>query len=169
MIDFKKEEVTKKNKSLWEIIIIVLVAIVCVNYLITLCNKLEYASLAAVIVLTASIVTCSLLITKLLSSYVYVLLQGSLIFEKKIGSKSKTLLKIKLQDIDFIKPYKEIKDTKNIVLNKFIIRGVKNTIYYVQFTENNKKCGVIFQPTDSFISAIEKKMRSEKEKKLTEI
>ncbi|WP_066503953.1 hypothetical protein [Abyssisolibacter fermentans] len=165
MIDFMREELEKEHKPLWKIILIIIFSIIALNYLITLCNKLgdKYAGIASIIVLISSIIICGLLITKLLASHVYVLLQSSLIFEKKIGKKSNTILKIKLKDIEFIKPYKEVEETKNVVSTyKFTCRRNSNKIHYGQFNVDDKKYGLVFQPSDNFLKAIEKKMAIEK-------
>lgn len=166
MIDFKREEITRKNKPLWEVVLIVLAGIVAINYLITLCNRLgeKYAGIASIAVLVSSVVICGILITKLVSSYVYALIQSSLVFERKIGNKSDILLKIKFSKIDFVKPYEQVKDKKGKVEYNFTCRGNTNKIYYGEFENDGRMSGFIFQPSNAFLEAVIKKMSCEKEK-----
>lgn len=152
-----KEVVEKKQKPFWQILFFILAGVVLVNILITACNLLgeKYAGIASVVILITSIIICSRIIIKYLSSYRYRYVDDVLVFERIIGKKTKIVLQISIDEIDSIKPYEEVEKAEDVRYTyKFICDKQYNNFYVGEFTKNYKKYRFIFKPSQRFINLI---------------
>lgn len=159
-----KEIVQKKQRPFWQILFFILVGVVAINLLITASNFLgeKYAGIASVVILISSAFVCSQIIIRYLASYSYRFVQGTLIFERIIGKKSKMILEIAMEEIESIKSYNEIEKAEKIIYTyNFTCDKEYESFYVGEFTKNGKKYRFIFKPSERFINLIiSKKQKS---------
>ncbi|KGG80893.1 hypothetical protein Y919_03885 [Caloranaerobacter azorensis H53214] len=156
-----KEVITKKPKPFWEVILMVLTFVVGVNFLITLCNKLgeKYAGLASIAILILSIIICMFIIKRLLECYTYILVDDELLFEKNVGKKNNLILKVPIDDIKIIRPYRELENDENIAYTyKFICDREYDKFYFAEFEKEGKRYRFIFKPSDRLLKALGNKV-----------
>ncbi|KPU27516.1 hypothetical protein TR13x_05475 [Caloranaerobacter sp. TR13] len=159
-----KEVTTKQLKPFWEVILIILISVIGVNSLITLCNRLgeKYAGIASIIILILSIGVCIFIIKKLLECYTYILIDDELLFEKSVGKKNNLILRIPMEDIETIKPYRELKDDENIAYTyKFICDKEYDKFYFGEFEKEGKRYRFIFKPGERLLNALGSKVFSD--------
>lgn len=162
--------VERKHRPFWQILLIILVGIVLINYLITLCNILgeKYAGIASVAVLLASLTICTFIIIRLLSSFSYTLEEDRLFFERVIGKKKDLILCIKLDEIISIKPYRDVKEKdKGIEYTySFICTKEYDEFYVGEFEKDLKRYRFIFKPTERLLQIIEKEIEGKRDQSL---
>ncbi len=152
-----RETKARKERPFWLIVVIVFAAVLAVNFLITLCNMLgeKYAGIASIFILIVSLVLCCMIVMKLFSSYIYTLDGDRFVVEKKIGSRSNIILNVDLNEVESIKPYKDIKsDIKVDYTYKLVCSKEYNKFYYGEFTRNDKRYRFVFKPSDRLINII---------------
>lgn len=154
-----REVVARRQRPFWQIMIIIIASVIFVNSVITLCNMLgeKYAGIASVIVLLIAIAVCSVIIFRLLSSYTYTLDDDELIFNKVVGRRETFILKLKLHDIIYIKPYKEVEKNKEIAYTyKFVCEKDYDNFYIGEFERENKLYRFIIKPSDRLLRIVDK-------------
>ncbi len=151
-----KEIVQKKQRPFWQILLVILVTVIIVNSLITACNFFgEYAGIASIIILITSAVVIWQIITKLLGIYSYRWIEGKIVFERIIGKKTKVLLSVDIEEIDFIKQYSEVEPSDSVELTyKFVYDKNYDCFYVGQFQREQKKYRFIFKPSNRLIDII---------------
>ncbi|WP_427337697.1 hypothetical protein [Caloranaerobacter sp. DY30410] len=158
-----KEVITKKPKPFWEVILMILISVIGVNFLITLCNKLgeKYAGIASIIILILSIGVCIFIIKRLLECYTYILVDDELLFERSVGKKNSLILKVPIDDIKIIKPYRELKNDESIAYTyKFICDKEYDKFYFGEFEKEGKRYRFIFKPGERLLKALGNKVFS---------
>ncbi|MTI72013.1 MAG: hypothetical protein FH751_17340 [Firmicutes bacterium] len=152
-----REVETKNIRPLWQVSLMFLLSVVFINFLITLSNKLgKYNDFASFIILTLSLIALIILIKKVLCNYVYTLDDEQLVFKKGIGKKSKLILDLNLNEIDFIRPIKEVKKDKGVSHTYKLMCNKNNKKLYVgQFIRDGKKYRFVFKPSENLIKSID--------------
>ncbi|RKD28822.1 hypothetical protein [Thermohalobacter berrensis] len=161
MKGFVKEINSKKRRPLWQVLLVAFTAIVFLNILITSCNYLgnKYAAITSIGILAGFVVLSSFVVKRLLRSYVYTLFNDKLIFEQVIGNKRDVVLRVELDDIDYIKPYSEIDSVDNPQFTyKFICDKNYNNCYFGDFYKGGRKYRFVFRPSDRLINIINSKV-----------
>lgn len=154
-----KEVVKRKQMPFWQMIFVILSTVIVVNLLITSCNYLgeEYAGVASIIVLLLTAIACGFLITKLIAYYSYRVVEDKLIFEQNIGTRSKIILTLDLEEIHSIKPYREVVVDKTIKSTyKFVCDRDYDNFYIGEFSKEEKKYRFIFKPSSRLLRIITK-------------
>jgi len=158
-----KVVVQRKERSLWQIIVMILASVVLINYLITLCNLLgeRYAGIASLGILLISLALCTLIIIRFLSSFAYILDDDKIVFERLLGNRSNIILSVNLSEITKISTYSEIEKNDNIAYTyKFVCDREYDKMYVCDFERESKKYRFIFKPSDRLLELIEKSMKN---------
>lgn len=154
-----KQNVSKKAKPFWQIIIGAFLYVVVVNYLITLCNTLgrKYVNFASLAILFLSLLVVVIFIYRFLTGYEYLLIDNKLIFKKHARNRDKKLLEIEVNEIQFLKPYKEIKSKKDISYTyRFVCDREYDKFYVGEFTREGKRYRFVFKPSERMINILYK-------------
>ncbi|MTI48806.1 hypothetical protein [Sporosalibacterium faouarense] len=154
-----KEVVRRQQRPFWQIVFIVLGAVILLNLLITSCNLLgeKYAGIASIIVLASTISVCGFLIIKIVAYYSYRIADNRLIFERIIGNKSKVILDLGIEEIESIKPYREMEEDKSVAVTyKFICDKDYDNFYVGAFLKDDKKYRFIFKPSSRLLNLLVK-------------
>lgn len=157
-----KQTVSKKARPFWQVIIVVLLYVIGVNYLITLCNTLggKYINIASLLILFFSLVVVALIIYRFLSKYMYLLIDDKIVFQKHIGNQNKKVLEIKLEEIQYLKPYKEIQSQKDIAHTyKFVCDREYDKFYVGEFMRDCKRYRFVFKPSERMINVLCRKIK----------
>ena len=155
-----KEIVQKKQRPFWQILLVILFVVILVNRLITACNSFgKYAGVASIIVLITSAIVIWFIITKFLGVFSYRWVEGKLVFERIFGKKSKIILTVDIEEIEFIKPYNDVEDSESVeVTYKFVYDKNYDSFYVGQFQREQKKYRFIFKPSNRLVDIITKSL-----------
>lgn len=141
----------KKTKPLWFIILCTFIYVIAMNILITETNVLieELRHIVAIAILAIFAILYTIIMLSGFSHYVYNLIEDEFIIEKKIGKKSKKMLKINIEDIVEIKSLNEAKaEGEAIYTYKFMSDREYNKAYVCSFEKEDKVLSFIFKPSD---------------------
>ncbi|EOD00951.1 hypothetical protein [Caldisalinibacter kiritimatiensis] len=156
-----KEVITRKEKPLWQIMLIILGSVVFVNTLITLSNHLgrKYAGIVSLIILFSSILITGFVLMRVFSVYSYKLVDNKLIFERVLGNKEKVLLSINIEEIETLKPYNEIDSSSKIdCIYKFVLDKEYDKFFVGEFQRDGKTYRFVFKPSERLLRIIDKKI-----------
>lgn len=153
----------KKQRPFWQVVLIIFIAIIIINSLITLTNKLEDytgidANISSLIILFLSILVCAFIILKLLSYYAYSFVDESIIFERIIGKRVDYLLRVNLKELLFIKPYNKKELKKVYHTYKYYYYNDKEGLYYGEFDRNGKRYRIVFKPSERMLRILSSKI-----------
>jgi len=159
-----KEVVSRKERPFWETLIIIIASVISINYLITLSNLLgrKLATIVSLGILLLSVLLCALVVIRLSTYYTYTLVDDDLVFQKTSGKKTIIIFRIKLGEIDFIKPYSEVEVDKNVDFTyRLICNRERSKLYIGEFQREEKRYRFIFKPSDRLITIINSRMNKE--------
>ena len=147
-----RQEVKEEKKPFLKTAAYIFFVVLVVSLLVELTNKLPQTigGIVSIIILVGTMVYCSYIINRKLAKYTYILIERELFFYKQIGKREKEILQIKLKDLEWVKPLREVKGEKRIKKRTYILtcRAKDKRNYVGQFTQGDKKYRVIFQPQE---------------------
>ncbi len=159
-----REEKKRRERPLWQIVSVVLVAVIFINFLITLTNTISkgYRGWVSILILVVSISTFVIIGLKMSSNYIYILKDDRLIFKRAIGNKDTTVLQVELQEIEYLKLFRNDKDNKKVDLTyKFVCDRDCDKFYVGKFERNGRKYKFIFKPSDRLLKNISRDIKVE--------
>lgn len=161
----KVEIIERDKKPFFPAFLSIVGSVVIINFIIFLLNKIiiKLPYLTNIIVLFLVVSTCSLIIIKYFSKYVYILQEDELIFSRAIGKKTFNILKIDLEDILYIKNY--TKDFHKRLNYKFVFDKDCKNHFVGEFKKEGKRYSFSFNPSASMLNEINKKIKKLEVKK----
>lgn len=158
-----REVLQKHKKSIRLIIASMFLAVIILNILITLTNKIErFQNLVCIILLIIFGVIIFFIVERILTTYVYLLGDDKIGFAKAVGKKESIILQVRLDQIKYIKSLKELEpnaDVQNTYY--FIYRDSGDDGYFCEFVQNNKLFRFIFKPSERLLRILERKINGE--------
>ena len=149
-----KEEPSMKTAAAYVIIIIL-----GINALVMISNTLPplWGGILSIGIIIVTVLLTSYLINRKLAEYIYSIMDDELLIFKKIGSREKMMLKVKLRDITTIKPLKEEKAAGHSKVKKTQMFSCKlkgDSLYVGEFTEGRHKHRFIIEPSAGFLKVL---------------
>lgn len=160
-----KETVKRKQRPFWQILVMILAAVIVVNMLITSSNLLgpKYAGVASVFILLAATILCGLIVLKFLAYYSYRIIEDKLVFEEIVGKRSKIILAVDINQIESIKPYRDSKEDKSVInVYKFVCDREYDDFYVGEFNKEGKKYRFVFKPSSRFLNILNRDLQLNK-------
>ena len=144
--------IEKKHKSTVKTFLIIILFVVLIDFIIFIMNKFTNTLPYITTILTVFLVTisCSYILIKYFSKYAYVLNGEQLIFNRFIGKRKFEILRIDLEDIVEIKPYKTQEKTNY----KFIFDTAENNIYIGRYKTINGVNSFLFSPNEKILKEL---------------
>ncbi len=160
-----KEKPSMKTAALY-----VAVIILGINGLIMISNMLPplWGGILSIGIIILTVLLTSYLINRKLAEYIYSIIDNDLLVFKKIGSREKMMLKVKLGDITEIIPLKEEREkyqgkkVKRTYMFSCRLKG--DSLYVAKFQEGKHKYRFIFEPNAGFLKALHREINGMKEK-----
>lgn len=161
----------KEKPSMKAAALYVAVIILGINGLVMISNMLPplWGGVLSIVVVILTVFLTSYLINRKLAEYIYSIIDNELLIFKKIGSREKLMLKVKLWDITEIIPLKEDRENQGKKVRRTYMFSCKlkgDSLYVGKFQEGKHKYRFIIEPTPGFLKLlrreIEKLQRDEK-------
>lgn len=162
----------KEKPSMKTAAIYVALIILGVNGLIMISNAVPplWGGIISIIVIIMAVVITSYLINRKLAEYIYSIIDNDLLVFKKIGSREKLMLRVKLWDISEVLPLKEEKEKnpgKNVKRTyTFSCRMQGEGLYVGKFQEGKHHYRFIIQPSPDFLRVLQREIQSKQQKQL---
>jgi len=144
-----KEVKVREHLPLWQTSIIIMFAIIFINYLITKSNMLtpKYGNIASILILLGSLAVFAFSGYRYLSSFIYILDEDELVFKRGITDSNNPKLIVTSEELQWIKPYEDVVKNKEIKRTyKFLFKKDKTKMYVGEFIRNGRKYRFIFEP-----------------------
>ncbi len=155
----------KEKPSMKTAAVYVIGIIFGINGLVMISNILPplWGGLVSIGVIFLAVLLTSYLINRKLAEYIYSVIDDDLLVFKKVGSREKMMLKVKLKDITEITPLREEqkkqeKKVKRTYTFSCKLRG--EGLYVGKFKEGKHEYRFIFQPDPGFLKALKKEIQS---------
>ena len=148
--------VENKNKSGIKTFLIIILFVVLVDLAIFIMNrliqKLPYITTIFTVVLV--VLSCSYILIKYFSKYLYIIDKGQIIFYMLIGKKKFESLRIDVEDLVDIKPY--IDKTKRKPDYKFIYDKNPDRVYIGRYKSGENINSFLFSPNEKILRALKR-------------
>ncbi len=159
-----KEKPSMKTAALY-----VAVIILGINGLVMISNILPplWGGMLSIGIIIMTVLLTSYLINRKLAEYIYSIIDRELLVFKKIGSREKMMLKVKLEDITEIIPLKEEREknqgkkVKRTYMFSCKLKG--DSLYVGKFQEGRHKYRFIFEPNPGFLKVLRREIPKGKE------
>jgi hypothetical protein len=157
-----KEVIKRKRRPLWQIVSITVGIVVLINMLITLSNYFgtKYAGIVSIIILISSIFICTQIVMRALAVYYYKLIDGTLVFERKVGNKEKVILSVDIDRIQLLEPYNKPELNRHRVKRTYrlVLDNEYDKFYVGEFIENDERYRFIFKPSERLLRIIDRSL-----------
>jgi|GEM_PF-3789890 len=91
-----------------------------------------------------------------MARYTYLLIADEIIFYKQVGKKETKILKLKVSDIEWIRPIDKVKRLTKCEKTYILTNRKRGTgIYMGQFKQNNESFRFIIQPSEALYNEIQ--------------
>lgn len=153
----------KKTKPLWFIIFWTFIYVIIMNVLITETNVLieEFRHPVAIAILAIFGILYIIIMLSGFSHYVYNLIEDEFVIEKKIGKRSKKMIKINIDEIIEMKSYMEAKaEGETLYTYKFMSDREYKKAYICKFNREDKVLSFVFKPSERLRTILEDKRYS---------
>lgn len=157
------ENETKKTKPLWFVILWTFIYVIIMNILITETNVIIEGArqVIAIGILGIFGILYVILMLSGMSHYVYSLVEDEFLIEKKIGKKSKAMLKIDIGEIIDIQSYQEAKEAGSTLYTyKFMSDREYSKAYLCTYDTEDKELTFIFKPSERLKEILKNKVYS---------
>ncbi|NMA85925.1 MAG: hypothetical protein GX968_01215 [Tissierellia bacterium] len=151
-----EQTVENKNKSGIKTFFVIILFVVLVDLIIFIMNKftqsLPYITTIFTVVLV--VLSCSYILIKYFSKYLYIIDNGQIIFYMLIGKRKFESLRIDLEDLVDIKPY--IDKTKRKPDYKFIYDKNQDKVYIGRYKDGENISSFLFSPNEKILRELKK-------------
>ncbi len=159
-----KEKPSMKTAAMY-----VAVIILGINGLVMIGNLLPplWGGILSIVVIILTVLLTSYLLNRKLAEYIYSIIDNELLVFKKIGSREKMMLKVKLRDVTEIIPLKEEREknqgkkVKRTYMFSCKLKG--DSLYVGKFQEGKHQYRFIIEPNPGFLKALHREISSAKE------
>ena len=153
-----KEKPSMKTAALY-----VAVIIFGINGLVMISNMLPplWGGVLSIGIIIVTVLLTSYLINRKLAEYIYSIMDDELFIFKKIGSREKLMLKVKLRDITGILPLKEERENRGKKVKRTYMFSCKlkgDSLYVGKFQEGKHKYRFIIEPTPGFLKLLRREI-----------
>lgn len=151
-----EQVVEKEEKSVFKIFLVIIGFIILINFAIFIMDiyteAIPYLSTMATIALVVA--SCTFILIKYFSKYLYAFEEGHLVFYRLIGKRKFHMLTIDNKDLIYVKPYEE-KEEKEKYPYKLIFSKNKAEVYIGEFKgEDRERVKFLFSPNESILKEI---------------
>ncbi len=164
-----EHQVSEPKKPTWQVFLIVIGLVLGVNGAVLTINRLPggYGGIAGLSLIVLMALYSSRLMNRKLATYTYRWDGVQLEIERKIGRRSKPLLEIPGDQLEWVRPLQELKTTLMKMKRPrktmaYACRLDGEGVYMLQFLEGKGTYRVIFQPNPSLAKALQKKVKENK-------
>ena len=105
-----------------------------------------------------------LIIRQGLQDYVYIIQDGQLIFERLIGARNRQLNQVEAEDVLWLGRISEMPNDYGKIKIKKATFEKRTNAYIVLYQRNNKVQGIVFSPTDVYLSRLNDLLKKNKDK-----
>lgn len=154
--------VENKNKSGIKTFFIIILFVVLIDLIIFIMDKFtqDFPYITTIVTIFLVVISCSYILIKYFSKYLYVIANEQIVFYMVIGKRKFETLRIDLQNLVDIKPYKnKSKKSKTNPDYKFIFDGTEDSIYIGRYKNGEDINSFLFSPNEKILKKLK---RSEK-------
>ncbi|NBG89088.1 hypothetical protein [Isachenkonia alkalipeptolytica] len=159
----------KEKPSMKTAAVYVIGIIFGINALVMLSNMLPplWGGIVSIGIIILTVLLTSYLINRKLAEYIYSIIDDDFLVFKKIGSREKLMLKVKLRDITEITPLKEDREKREKKVKRTYMFSCKlkgKGLYVGKFQEGKHKYRFIIQPNEGFLKALRREIKAQQMK-----
>ncbi len=147
--------VEKKDKSAIKVFLVVIGFVVAIDFIMFFMRRYVkmFPYMSSLMPILLVIISCSYILIKYFSKYLYTLQGEQLIFYRIIGKRKFEMLRVDCSDLISIVPYDE-KYKGDKYLYNFTFDKDKKGVYIGKFNGNNKETSFLFSPNESILKKL---------------
>lgn len=148
--------VENKNKSGIKTFFIIILFVVLIDFIIFAMNKFtqNFPYITTIVTVILVVLSCSYILIKYFSKYLYIVENGQIIFYMLIGKRKFETLRIDLGNIIDIKPY--IDSNKAKADYKFIFYNNQDKVYIGRYRNGENINNFLFSPNEKILRGLKK-------------
>jgi hypothetical protein len=163
-----EHQVQEPQRPVWQVLLVVVILVLAVNAVVVWINRMPggYGGLAGMLLIILLIFYSSRLMNRKLARYTYRWDGRELAVERKLGRRSKPLIEIPGDQIDWVRPFDEMK-SQLLKMKRarktmaYACRLEGEGVYMLQFHEGKRIYRMVFQPGEPLAKALIKVTREQ--------
>ena len=147
--------VERKNKSVTKVFLVVIGSAILIDFAMFIMNNFieQFPHMTSIIATLLVIISCSYILIRYLSKYLYTLEGGQLIFHRVIGKRKFEMLRIDSRDLIYIGPYDGKEGGKKHSYN-FTFDKNGEQVYIGKFKGGNMITSFLFSPNEKILKEL---------------
>ena len=146
------------QRPLWKTMLYLFGLIIGIQLSLVLISKLPrlLAGTMNSVIVVAAVTAIIYFARRKMARYTYLLIADEIIFYKQVGKKETKILKLKVSDIEWIRPINKVKKLTKCQKTYILTNRKRGTgVYIGQFKQNNESFRFIIQPSEALYNEIQ--------------